>query len=77
MKAGPGGFLGVGLSGFEAQVIQALRELRTEKDAQIVALQAQVKKLESEKTTTAQRLDTLEQRFNALAKPLATSTNSR
>lgn len=56
------GFLAVGTKGFEAQAVEAFRELRAEKDAQIAALQAQVKELKGE---TAQRLDALERRMNA------------
>jgi len=62
VKEGPGGFLIVAAAGFESHTIQAFRELRAEKDAQIAALQAELKELKSE---GAQRLDALERRMNA------------
>lgn len=77
VKPGPGGFLGVGFAGFEAVTVQAFRELRTEKDAQIAKLEARVKELEARNTSAAQRLDALEQRFNAFAKPLVGTQSGR
>ena len=52
--------------GFEALAVQAFRELRAEKDAQIAALEARAKTLEERNLASTQRLEALEQRVNAL-----------
>ncbi len=62
VKTGPEGYLAISFTGFQAQAVQALRELRAEKDAQIAALQAELKALKGE---AAQRFDALERRLNA------------
>ena len=77
VKTDPAGLKALGPKGFESLAVQALRELRAEKDAQIAALEARVKELEARNLTAVQRLDALEQRFNAFAKPLVTNTTSR
>ena len=46
--------------------MQAFRELRAEKDAQIAALEARAKTLEERNLASTQRLEALEQRVNAL-----------
>lgn len=81
VKTGPEGYLAISFTGFESQVVQALRELRTEKDAQIARLEAEVRAL---KETLAQdqarhaaavtaQLDALEKRLAARFTPLASA----
>lgn len=72
----------VAFKGFESMTVQALRELRTEKDEQNAALAARVKELESQNATLATqnsaalaRLDALEQRIFALARRADTTGN--
>ncbi len=69
----PDGYLAVGAKGFEALTVEALRELRAEKDAAIaerdraiVALEQRVRELES---STAARLAELEKRLEAVSAP--------
>ncbi len=71
VSTGSDGMKMVGTRGFESLAVQALRELRAEKDAQIAALQARVQELEARDASASRRLDQLEQRFLALTKPLA------
>lgn len=63
---GTDGMLAMGTRGFEALAVQAFRELRAEKDAQIAALEARAKTLEERNLASTQRLEALEQRVNAL-----------
>lgn len=71
VKTGPSGTLTVEHKGFEAHTVQAIRELRAEKDTQlaqrdakIAALEARVRDLEGETST---RLAAIERRLNATA----------
>ena len=81
VSTGPEGFLGIAFSGFEAESVQALRELRAEKDAQIARLEAEVqalkKTLAAEQARHAEevtaRLDAMEKRLAARLAPLATA----
>lgn len=62
VDVGPGGYLTVGSKGFEARAVEALRELRAEKDAEIAALVEQNAQL-------SDRLDRLEARILATDAP--------
>ncbi len=59
--------------GFESLAVQALRELRTEKDTEIAALRQRIQDLE---TAHAARLSALEQRFAALARTVGAAGNN-
>jgi hypothetical protein len=65
------GYLTVEHKGFEAHTVQALRELRAEKDAQLAARDAKIAALEQRiqelETQTSDRLAALERRLNAAA----------
>ena len=65
----PDGYLSVGPTGFEAMTVEALRELRTEKDAEIAALKAEkdgeIAALHGAMTELAQRLDRMEAQLGA------------
>ncbi len=81
VSTAPDGSLAVGAKGFEALAVQALRELRTEKDAQlaqrdtqIAALEKRVRELETE--TTA-RLAAIERRLNSAATAAVTANSPR
>ncbi len=54
------GYLYLNPVGYEAMVVDALQELRAEKDAQIAHLQAQLKHQQSQNTALRDRLDRLE-----------------
>jgi endosialidase-like protein/collagen triple helix repeat protein len=54
------GYLYLNPVGYEAMVIDALQELRAEKDAQIAHLQGQLKQQQSQNTALRDRLDRLE-----------------
>ncbi len=71
----PGGMLGVGPRGFEAITVQALRELRTEKDAQIARLESRIRELETQNGAQRDRVDALERRFEAFARSAAAGNN--
>jgi len=64
---GPDGYKAVTFFGFESLTVQALRELRAEKDAQIAELRTKVESLEAAKAAQDARLDALEKRLAALA----------
>ncbi len=64
VTAGPDGMLAVGVTGFESLTVDALRELRAEKDRQIA-------ELKDENTALKQRLDRLERAVAALPPPPA------
>jgi len=77
----PEGYLGVGFSGFESVAVQALRELRAEKDAAlaerdrtIAALDQRVRDLETETHT---RLAAIERRLNSAATAAVTANSPR
>lgn len=69
VKTNPSGYLTVEHKGFEAHTVQALRELRTEKDAQIAQRDATIAALEQRvrdlETQTNTRLAAIERRLNA------------
>lgn len=67
VTTGPDGFKAVTYFGFESLTVQALRELRAEKDGQIAGLQDRVKSLEAEAAAAKKRLDALEKQLAALA----------
>jgi hypothetical protein len=66
---GPDGFKAITVRGFESHAVQALRELRAEKDAQIAQRDATIAVLEQRvkdlETQTMARLAALENRLNA------------
>jgi len=73
VKPGPSGMLSLNINGFESSTVQALRELRAEKDAQlkqrdatIAALEKNVAAMKSESAETKARLATLERSLAAL-----------
>ena len=79
----PDGFKAVGARGFESLTVQALRELRTEKDAQISTLEQRVRDLEArnaalaaENAAAASRFAAIEQRLAALARLTDTAGNN-
>ncbi len=79
----PDGMKMLAPKGFESLAVQALRELRAEKDEQNAALAARVKELEaqnaslySQNSAATARLDALEKRVSALANLAATAGNN-
>ena len=73
ISEGPDGMKAISFSGFEAHTVQALRELRAEKDAgfaardaKIAALEQQVRELQATSTKAVDRLSALERRFDQL-----------
>ncbi len=74
VKPGPSGMLSLNLSGFESSTVQALRELRDEKDQQlqqrdatIAALEKNVAAMKSESAETKAQLAALQQAVAALS----------
>ncbi len=71
VKTNPSGYLTVEHKGFESQTVQALRELRAEKDAQLAQRDATIAALEQRirdlETQTTARLAAIERRLNASA----------
>ncbi len=69
VSTGPDGMKAIGFSGFESHAVQALRELRAEKDAQLAQRDAAIAALEQRirdlETQTAARLAAFERRLNA------------
>ncbi len=74
VSTNPDGMMMVGTRGFESLAVQALRELRTEKDAQIAKLEARVKELETETIT---RLAAIERRLNSASTAAVTANSPR
>lgn len=76
------GMKAISFSGFESVTVQALRELRAEKDAQLSAAQARIAELESQVAALRSAQGTAEERFAALERrvqklasgPLAAAT---
>ena len=64
---GPDGMLAVSVTGFESLTVDALRELRAEKDRQIA-------ELKSENTAQKERLDRLERAVETMQRPAAAPT---
>ena len=64
---GPDGFKAVTFFGFESLTVQALRELRAEKEAQVADLNRKIADLAAENAAQAARLAALEKRLDALA----------
>jgi hypothetical protein len=60
------GMKAIGFSGFESVAVQALRELRAEKDAQLAAAQARIADLEAQLRVLASAQAGAEERFIAL-----------
>jgi hypothetical protein len=70
------GMLMVGPKGFESLAVQAFRELRAEKDAQIATLETRIKDMETRERAQAERLAALEQRFAAFARAAGSADNN-
>ncbi len=62
----PDGMKAISFSGFESHTVQALRELRAEKDAQLAAAQARIADLEAQVAALRSAQGTAEERFAAL-----------
>ena len=60
------GYKQLSFSGFEALTVEALRDLRNEKDAQIAQQSSRISALESENAALRQRLDAIEKSLSAL-----------
>jgi len=69
ISTGPDGMKAIGFSGFESHAVQALRELRAEKDVQLAQRDAAIAALEQRirdlETQTAARLAAFERRIAA------------
>jgi hypothetical protein len=87
VSTNPEGFKMLSFTGFESLTVQALRELRAEKDAQSAALAARIQELEAQNAALQQRLrdaDTaaerrfsaLEQQVSSLARLVQTAANN-
>lgn len=67
VSTGDDGFKKLTVRGFEAMAVEALRDLRNEKDAQIGRLEAQVRALNESKDALSSRLEALERKLQASA----------
>ncbi len=74
VTTGPDGMKAISFSGFESHTVQALRELRAEKDegfkardAKIAALEARIRELETRESAVTDRMAAIERRLNSLS----------
>lgn len=67
VSTGDDGFKKLTVRGFEAMAVEALRDLRNEKDAQIGRLEAQIRALNESKDALSSRLEALERKLQASA----------
>jgi hypothetical protein len=74
VTTGPDGMKAISFSGFESHTVQALRELRAEKDegfqardAKIAALETRIRELETRESAVSDRMAAIERRLNSLS----------